>query len=105
MAYYDPETLIILTGGLRRQMNETVLFSLGLDRHIQNRVDLVCEHEEAAQKRCAKQLVDGHDVESIPPSEDYPHSLATNQPVAVGAFGWVVKRIGEATGPRRSSKL
>src|SRR5882757_35667 len=34
----------------------------GPDGHIQNRVDIVCEDDEAAKER-AKQLVDGHDVE------------------------------------------
>jgi hypothetical protein len=37
-------------------------YLIGPDGHIQSRVDLVCEHEEAAKER-AKQLVDGRDVE------------------------------------------
>lgn len=44
------------------QMNEYRAYLMGPDGHIQNRVDLVCEHDEAAKEQ-AKQLVDGHDVE------------------------------------------
>ncbi|MGY2907009.1 hypothetical protein ACVWVY_006030 [Bradyrhizobium sp. URHC0002] len=43
-------------------MNEYRAYVLGPDGHIQRRVDLICEHEEAAKEQ-AKQLVDGHDVE------------------------------------------
>jgi hypothetical protein len=43
-------------------MNEYRVYLMGPDDHIQSRLDLVCEHEEAA-KELAKQLVGGHDVE------------------------------------------
>jgi hypothetical protein len=43
-------------------MNEYRAYLVGPDGHIQSRVDLICEHEEAAKEQ-AKQLVDGHDVE------------------------------------------
>ncbi len=43
-------------------MNEYSAYLIGPDGHSQGRVDLVCEHEEAAKER-AKQLMDGHDVE------------------------------------------
>ena len=43
-------------------MNEFRVYLIGSDGHIKSRVDLICEHEEAARER-AKQLVDGHDVE------------------------------------------
>jgi hypothetical protein len=39
-------------------VNDYRAYLIGPDGYIQSRVDLVCEHEEAA-----KQLVDGHDVE------------------------------------------
>ena len=37
-------------------------YVIGDDGHIQNRVEFVCSDDEEA-KRCAKRLVDGHDVE------------------------------------------
>jgi hypothetical protein len=43
-------------------MIEYRAYLMGPDGHVQSRVDLVCEHDEAARER-AKQLVDGHDVE------------------------------------------
>jgi hypothetical protein len=43
-------------------MNEYRAYLMEPDGHIKRRVDLVCDHEEAAKER-AKQLVDGHDVE------------------------------------------
>lgn len=43
-------------------MNEYRAYLMEPDGHIRSRVDVVCEHEEAA-KEWAKQLVDGHDVE------------------------------------------
>ena len=43
-------------------MQDYRAYILGPDGHIQNRVDIVCEDDEAAKER-AKQLVDGHDVE------------------------------------------
>lgn len=43
-------------------MNEYRAYLVRADGHIQSRVDLICEHEEAAKEQ-AKQLVDGHDVE------------------------------------------
>ncbi len=43
-------------------MQEYRAYLIGPDGHIQRRVDLICEHEEAA-KNSARQLVDGHDVE------------------------------------------
>ena len=43
-------------------MNEYRSYLIGPNGHIQSRVDLICEHEEAA-KEDAKQLGDGHDVE------------------------------------------
>ena len=43
-------------------MQDYRAYILGPDGHIQSRVDIVCEDDEAAKER-AKQLVDGHDVE------------------------------------------
>ena len=43
-------------------MNEYRIYLKGSDGHIKSRVDLICEHEEAARTQ-AKRLVDGHDVE------------------------------------------
>jgi hypothetical protein len=43
-------------------MNEYRAYLMGPNGHIQSRVDLTCEDEEAAKEQ-AKQLVDGHDVE------------------------------------------
>jgi hypothetical protein len=43
-------------------MNGYHAYLMGPDGHIQSRVDLTCEDEEAAKEQ-AKQLVDGHDVE------------------------------------------
>ena len=43
-------------------MNEYRVYLKGSDGHIKRRVDLICEHEEAAKEQ-ARQLVDGHDVE------------------------------------------
>jgi hypothetical protein len=37
-------------------------YIIGDNGHIQNRVEIVCADDEEA-KRCAKRLVDGHDVE------------------------------------------
>jgi hypothetical protein len=37
-------------------------YLIGLDGHIQQRVDLLCDHDEAAKEH-AEKLVDGHDVE------------------------------------------
>ena len=45
-----------------QQMQDYRAYLLGPDGRIKNRIDLVCENDEAA-KRQAKQLVDGHDVE------------------------------------------
>ena len=43
-------------------MNEYRAYLVRPDGRIQSRVDLICEHEEAAKEK-AKRLVDGHDVE------------------------------------------
>jgi hypothetical protein len=43
-------------------MNEYRAYLMGPDGHVQSRVDLICEDEEAAKAQ-AMQLVDGHDVE------------------------------------------
>jgi len=43
-------------------MQDYRAYILGPDGHIQNRVDLVCEDDEAA-KELTKKLVDGHDIE------------------------------------------
>lgn len=43
-------------------MSEYRAYLMGADGHIQSRVDLTCEDEEAAKEQ-AKQLADGHDVE------------------------------------------
>ena len=43
-------------------MNEYRVYLKGSDGHIKRRVDLICEHEEAAKEQ-ARQLVEGHDVE------------------------------------------
>lgn len=37
-------------------------YLIGADGHIQQRIDLLCENDEAAKEQ-AEQLVDGHDVE------------------------------------------
>ena len=37
-------------------------YIIGDDGHIRNRVEIICDDDEDA-KRCAKRLVDGHDVE------------------------------------------
>jgi hypothetical protein len=43
-------------------MQEYRVFIKGSDGHIQSRLDLLCEDDEAAKKR-AEQLIDGHDIE------------------------------------------
>jgi hypothetical protein len=43
-------------------VNEYRAYLIGPDGHIQTRVELVCEHDEAAKER-AKQLLGVHDVE------------------------------------------
>jgi hypothetical protein len=43
-------------------MPEYRAYILAPDGHIQRRVEMVCDHDDAAMER-AKQLVDGHDVE------------------------------------------
>jgi len=43
-------------------MQEYRAYVMGLDGHIERRIDLFCENEEAAKER-AKQLVDGHAIE------------------------------------------
>ena len=43
-------------------MNEYRAYLLRPDGHVHSRVDLLCDHDEAAKER-AKQLMDGHDVE------------------------------------------
>jgi hypothetical protein len=43
-------------------MQDYYAYLLDPDGHIQMRVDLLCQDDEAAKER-AKQLVDGHDVE------------------------------------------
>ena len=43
-------------------MNEYRAYLMGPDGQFKSRVDLICEHEEAAKEE-TKQLVDGHDVE------------------------------------------
>jgi hypothetical protein len=43
-------------------MPEYRAYIVGPDGHVEDRIDLVCDSEEAAKKH-AKQLVDGHDVE------------------------------------------
>lgn len=43
-------------------MAEYRAYVVGPDGHVKDRVDLVCDNEEAAKER-AKQLVDGHDIE------------------------------------------
>jgi len=37
-------------------------YFIGPDGHVQKRVDLLCENDEAAKEK-AEQMVDGHDVE------------------------------------------
>jgi hypothetical protein len=43
-------------------MQEYRAYMMGPDGHIERRIDLCCENDEAAKER-AKQLVDGHAVE------------------------------------------
>jgi hypothetical protein len=43
-------------------MNGYRAYLVGSDGHIQRRIDLICESDDAAKEQ-AKQLVDGHDVE------------------------------------------
>ena len=43
-------------------MQDYRVFVIGPDGRVNNRVDLICENDEAAKER-AQQLVDGHDVE------------------------------------------
>jgi hypothetical protein len=43
-------------------MDEYRAYILGPDGHIQHRIDLICDNEEAAIEH-AKRLVDGHNVE------------------------------------------
>jgi hypothetical protein len=43
-------------------MQEYHAYIMGSDGHILKRIDLFCANDEVA-KECAKQLVDGHDVE------------------------------------------
>ena len=59
---FTHERLAVIAGACVAQMNEYRAYLMGPDGHIKSRVDLICEHEEAAKEQ-AKQLVDGHDVE------------------------------------------
>jgi hypothetical protein len=45
-----------------RQMQEYRVYVIGLDGHIQERVDLFCADDDVAKER-ARRLVNGHDVE------------------------------------------
>jgi hypothetical protein len=44
------------------EANEYRAYILGQDGHIQKRIDLFCEDDDAAKER-VEALVDGHDVE------------------------------------------
>ena len=43
-------------------MTDYCVYIFGPDGHISNRIDFFCDDDRAARK-CAKQLVNGHDIE------------------------------------------